>query len=126
MRVSLGGVNAPMGLLRFLRILALRRKQRSILRAIDGSSVHYSDSPGISLENPVVITGAQHDMVGTMAVFAWLIKKRGTMSVEWRLRGKSGHNDGLRHVDIYHIQTRSGVDETFYFDVTESFGKMPF
>lgn len=58
--------------------MALRRKQRSLLRAIDNSPVRYSRSPGISLENPVVITGAGDDMIGSMAVFAWLIKKRGT------------------------------------------------
>ena len=115
-----------MGLLRFLKVMTLRRRQRSILRALKGSSVRYSDSPGISLENPVVITGAQHDMIGTMAVFAWLIKKRGTMHVDWQLRVKRGHQDGQRHIDIYDIQTRFGVDETFYFDVTESFGKDPF
>ncbi|SRR6266849_1365258 len=112
-----------MGLLRFLKTTALRRKQRSILRALEGSSVHYSESPGISLENPVVISGAQHDMIGTMAVFAWLIKKRGTMDVDWRLRVKRGQHDGQRHIDIYDIQTRFGVDETFYFDLTESYGK---
>ena len=115
-----------MGLLTWFRALTVRRKQRSLLQGIDSSSVRYSDSPGISLENPVVITGAGHDMMGTMAVFAWLIKKRGTMNVDWRLLAKSGDHDGQRHVDIYRIQSRSGVEETFYFDVTESFGKMSF
>ena len=115
-----------MGPLRSLKIMAVRRKQRSMLRALEGSSVHYSESPGISLENPVVITGAQHDMIGTMAVFAWLIKKRGTMHVDWRLRVKRGHHDGQRHIDIYDIQTRFGVNETFFFDLTESYGKYPF
>lgn len=115
-----------MGLVRLLRIWAVRRKQRSMLRALEGSSVRYSDSPGISLENPVVISGAQHDMIGTMAVFAWLIKKRGTMHVDWRLRVKRGHHNGERHIDIYEIQTRFGVDETFYFDLSESYGKFPF
>ena len=113
-----------MGLLRYLRIMAVRRKQRAMLRAVDDSSVRYSDSPGTSLENPVVITGAHHDMVGTMAVFAWLIRKRGTMHVDWRVRVKRGHHDGQRDIDIYDIQTCDGVEETFYFDLTESYGKM--
>ncbi|KPK04248.1 MAG: hypothetical protein AMS20_08860 [Gemmatimonas sp. SG8_28] len=115
-----------MGLLRLLRIWAVRRKQRSMLQALEGSSVRYSDSPGISLENPVVITGAHHDLMGTMAVFAWLIRKRGTMNVDWRIRVKRGHHDGQRHIDIYDIQTRLGVEETFYFDLTESWGKLQY
>ena len=113
-----------MGLIRFLRAIAVRRKQRSILRAIESSSVRYSDSPGISLENPVVITGAGDDMIGSMAIFAWLIRKRGTMHVDFRLLGKRGYSEGDRHVDVYTIQSRSGVDETFYFDITESWGKI--
>ena len=115
-----------MGLLVFLRTIAVRRKQRTLLSAIGNSPVRYSSSPGISLENPVVITGAGHDMIGTMAIFGWLINKRGTMHVDWRVRIKRGHHDGQRHIDIYEIQSRSGVEETFYFDITESWGKMPF
>jgi len=115
-----------MGLIRFLRVMAVRRRQRSILRAIEASSVQYSDSPGISLENPVVITGAGDDMIGSMAIFAWLIKKRGTMHVDFRLLGKRGSSQGDRHIDVYTIQSRSGVQETFYFDITESFGKIGF
>ena len=115
-----------MGLLRLLRILAVHRKQRSMVRAVESSSVRYSDSPGISLENPVVITGAKHDMMGTLAVFVWLIKKRGTMHVDWRVRIKRGDHDGQRHIDIYEIETSSGVHETFYFDLTESWGNFTF
>ncbi len=94
-----------------------------MVRAVNNSTVRYSDSPGISLENPVVITGAGNDMMGSLAILTWLIKKRGTMHVDWRARIKRGHHDGVRHIDIYEIQTRYGVEETFYFDITESFGK---
>ena len=107
----------------FLHAIAVRRKQRSLMRAIDSSSVCYSSSPGISLEHPVVITGADHDLLGTMAILAWLIRKRGTMGVDWQMLVKTGHHDGQRHIDIYEIQSRSGVNETFYFDITESYGK---
>jgi hypothetical protein len=113
-----------MGLIRFLRTMAVRRRQRSLLRAIASSPVRYSDSPGISLENPVVITGAGDDMIGSMAVFAWLIRKRGTMHVDFRLLGKRGSSEGDRHIDIHTIQSRSGVEETFYFDITESWGRI--
>ena len=102
-----------MALLRFFQTMALRRKQRWLLRAIDSSSVRYSNSPGISLENPVVITGAGDDIIGTM-------------SVDWRIRARHGDHYEQRHIDIYEIQTRFGVNETFYFDVTESYGKLRF
>ena len=96
-----------------------------MLSAIDHSAVRYSDSPGVSVENPVIITGAGHDMVGTMAIFAWLMRKRGTQGHDWQVRGKWGRSDNQHHIDVYEIQTRNGVVETFYFDVTESFGKWP-
>lgn len=112
-----------MGLLGFLRVRAVRRQQRELLDAVDLFSVAYSGSPGISLENPVVITGAEYDLMGSMAILAWLIRKRGTMGLDWRTLQKSGDFDGQRHIDIYKIQSRSGVTETFYFDVTESWGK---
>jgi len=115
-----------MGLLRFLRTRKALRQQRRLLSAIDNSPVHYSDSPGIALENPVVITGAGNDIVGSMAIFAWLIRKRGAQAIEWRVLRKWGRHDGQKHIDIYEIQTRDGVLETFYFDITESFGKWSF
>jgi hypothetical protein len=34
--------------------------------------------------------------------------------------------NGRRHIDIYDIESRDGVVETFYFDITESFGKFSF
>ena len=64
-------------------------------------------------------------MVGTMAIFAWLMRKRGTQGHDWQVRGKWGRSDNQHHIDVYEIQTRDGVVETFYFDVTESFGKWP-
>lgn len=112
-----------MALLDVFRIRALRRQQRELLDGVDRFSVVYSDGPGISLENPVVITGAEYDQMGSLAIFAWLIRKRGTMGLDWRVLVKTGHHDERRRIDIYQIQSRSGVTETFYFDITESWGK---
>ena len=109
----------------FLRAVAVRPKQRSLLRAIDSSPVRYSNRPGIFLQDPAVITGAELDVMGTMAILAWLIKKRGTMGIDWQTLVKSGHHDGHKNIDIHEIQSRSGIRETFYLDITESYGRWP-
>jgi len=111
-----------MGLPAFLRAIAARRRQRSLVRAIDRSPVCFSSSPGVSFENPVVITGAGHDLMGSMAILAWLIGKRGTLGVDWQILVKSGHSVGERHIDVYEIELKSGAKETYYFDITESYG----
>jgi len=112
-----------MGLFGFLQAIQLRRKQRKLLQGIDRSPIGYSNAPGDSLDDPIVVTGAKLDIEGTAAVFAWLIRQHGTMDVDWRLHTKSGAASGDRHIDIYRIQLRSGEERTFYFDVSESFGR---
>lgn len=106
----------------FLHDVVVHGKEPSFLRAIDRSPVRYSDSPGLSLDNPVVITGAEHDLMGTMAILAWLIRKRGTMGIDWWALVKRGHHDEHRHGDTNEIQLKTGARETSYFDVTDSFG----
>jgi hypothetical protein len=64
-------------------------------------------------------------MLGTMAVFAWLIKKRGTMNVDWRVRTKRGHHDGQRHIDIYDIQSRSALKKRSTSTSPNHLGRSP-
>ena len=114
-----------MGLLRLLQSMKYRRRPRRMVHAVESSPICYSNGTGASLEDPIVITGAGHDMVGTMAIFSWLVQRHGEMNVEWQMLGKSGHHDGQRDIDIYTIQLRSGEERTYYFDITESYGKWP-
>ena len=114
-----------MRLVNFLRTIPLRRRQRRMVESIQHSRVQYSDALGKDPDNPIVITGAQHDMVGTMAILAWLIDRHGTMNADWRIAVKSSRGDADKHIDVYTIELRSGERETYYFDVTESFGMWP-
>ncbi len=97
--------------------------QRRLLQDVQDSPIRFSTGSGISLDDPVLITGARHDVEGSAAILCWLIRKYGTMNVDWRLRRQRGWHDGGRQIDIYVIQLRSGEERTCYFDVTESYGK---
>jgi hypothetical protein len=106
------------------RFLA-RRKQARLLRAVEHSTVHYSGGDGVSEDHPVVILGAEMDMVGTMAEWAWLIRKYGTMYFDWHLVTQATGIRGERKIDTVVLRLNSGEKPTHYFDVTESFGKRP-
>jgi hypothetical protein len=112
-------------LLDVFEVIKVRWRQRRLVRDIERSPIRYSDGTGASLEDPIVITGAAHDILGTAAILSWLIRQHGTMNVDWRMRIKSGHHDGERHIDIYVIQLRSGEERTYFFDISESWGKWP-
>lgn len=97
--------------------------QRSIVRAAEEIPIRYSDGSGSSLDDPIVVSGAGRDLLGTLGIFAWLIQRNGTMDVDWTIRRKSGHHEGERHIDIYTIQDKSGELRTFYVAISESYLK---
>jgi hypothetical protein len=90
-----------------------------LLEEFDRGGVKYSDNNGETAEDCVVIRGAPTDLDGTAAEYAWLIRRFGTMNVDWRICSHSGGSG----VDLVIIQLRTGEEKTIFFDVTESLGK---
>jgi hypothetical protein len=121
----LGNREPSLQLSHLIEISKLRRRQRRLISDVERSSICYSDGSATSLEDPVAITGAAWDIEGSAAILAWLIGKHGTMDVDWRVRIKRGHHDNGRHIDMYVIRLRSREEKTYYFDVSESYGKLP-
>jgi hypothetical protein len=103
----------------------LNREQRHLLGDVARLAVQYSDGEGESAQNPIIISNARFDLEGTAAEFAWLIRRFGTMGVDWRVRSHGGAARDDRKIDRVVIAVRDGEERSVFFDVTESFGKWP-
>ncbi len=75
-----------MGLLDIFRTLQLRWRQHRLVEDLIRGGIEYSGGNGETAEDHVVIRGAPYDLVGTAAEFGWLIRRFGTMNVDWRIR----------------------------------------
>jgi hypothetical protein len=95
--------------------------RRHGFRRKDGSPwIAFAGGDGGSIEDAVVIRGAETDMVGTAAIFDWLTTVFGP---GWELIGQSHGSIGGRHIDTVEIKLRTGGRRTIYFDITDHFGK---
>jgi len=90
-----------------------------------GFNVWYSDASGDALETPIVITGAEYDLVGTAAAFEWLVSQYGTLDADWRMLLKRAWGDEELFIDEYVIELPSGEERHHFFDLTESYLKWP-
>jgi hypothetical protein len=88
-------------------------------RRIAEASVTYEGGDGSTIEGAIVIKGINSDVQGTMAELAFV---RGHIDdcrlVQQGLIGRAGH-----HYDAIKCRTSDGVVHTFFFDITEYFGK---
>jgi hypothetical protein len=114
-----------MGITRFVEKLKLRRGRRELLRDIQAWGIHYTQGEGDTLDDPIVITGAEYDLVGTKAIIAWLSRRYGVLGVDWRVALKSGGFSEERQIDEYDIELSSGAKRQHFFDITESYCKWP-
>lgn len=90
-----------------------------------GFKVRYSDASGDALENPIVITGAEYDLVGTAAAWEWLVSQYGTPDADWKMLLKRAWWVGEVFIDEYVIELPSGEERQHFFDLTESYLKWP-
>ena len=87
------------------------------------SAFGYEGEGGESIEQAVVISGTNSDLMGTLAEFQWLQAKFGRKDVDWTLISHSHGSWSEKHYDTVVIRRSTGVEHTIYFDITESFGK---
>ena len=99
-----------------------RRLRRSRIPVPDGSSeISYAGGNGESVEDAVVIRGAESDLQGAYFVFFWITVVYGR---GWSLICQShGRLDG-KDIDTLEIELRTGAKRTLYFDVTDHFAKL--
>ncbi len=85
--------------------------------------VWYEGGDGATPEGAVVVRGAESDIEGTAATFAWMFDRFGPKDEGWQLRTHSSGRFGARHIDTFDVALRDGSRQCIYFDVTESFGR---
>ena len=111
-------------------VTTLKHMVRTLLnrtRPRDTSSeqITFEGGSGESPEKAVIIRGAFHDLMGTVAEFHWLAAAFGQKDVDWKVVTHAHGTVGNKDIDTVVVRLTSGIERTVYFDVTESFGKWP-
>lgn len=90
----------------------------------DLTKVIYAGGNGKSVENAIVIKDAEKERNGIAAEYDYISKKHGVKFIDWKPVGTSTFDDKSRKYDAIHIQTIPQNERiTFYFDITEFYGK---
>ena len=85
--------------------------------------IHFGGGDGSSMEKAIVILGAQGERDGVAAEYSYIEQLYGPRGAAWQtnsqsLLEKNGHSYDELEVD------HGGKTESFYFDITDYFGKM--
>ncbi|HKD84708.1 MAG TPA: hypothetical protein VKB58_08170 [Terriglobales bacterium] len=99
-----------------------RRLHWGSTHAGDGG-IFFEGGSGDTVDSAIIIRGAQADLIGTYAEFAWLAQVYGQKDRDWRLISHSHGVQRGRDIDTFVLRLQDGTSRTVYFDCTESFGK---
>ena len=97
-------------------ILSLfRRKTKNNILSFEGGR-------GDSQENAVVIH-APNSIIGIMAEYKFIENQYGVRNVDWKLFIQSLITGNGKNYDLLTIELKDGTKKSFYFDITDFFGK---
>jgi hypothetical protein len=82
----------------------------------------YSGGDGKSIETAVVI-GARSSMVGVSAEYEYVGARHGKRNVDWKLESQALINQDGKSYDVLKINLNDGESKTYYFDITQFYGK---
>ena len=100
-----------------------RRKRDPIkVRATASTGVRYSGGEGKSMEDAIVIH-ARSSKVGVTAEYAWIAQMHGQKGTDWEIEFQALMEHEGKHFDSLHIKLADGYQLTYYFDISEFFGK---
>lgn len=85
----------------------------------------YGNQTGDSLEHAIVIHGAADNAVGGMAEYAFLAQNCGKEGHDWDVALQMLLVKDGRRYDQLNVRMKDGTTRTFFFDITEFFGKWP-
>jgi len=107
-----------MGLFDFFK----RQDRGNAAGSARSDGVKYSGGDGSSMERAVVIH-ATSSAAGVQAEYTYLSERHGQQGQEWGLESQALMEEDGRHFDALNVKTRDGQDLTYYFDISEFFGK---
>ena len=83
----------------------------------------YSNHNGQTLETAIKITGAKTAPVGIAAEYEYVTSQLGVQNVDWGLVQQSLYHNEEGDFDVLEVETKEGDAKTFYFNITDFFGK---
>lgn len=89
------------------------------------TGITVGEGSGENPDSPLVIRGANFDLAGTYAEFAYLTKLYGQKDEQWKLISHNHGRYGDPDIDTIEIELPDGTYKSVSFDITESFGKYP-
>ena len=94
-------------------------------QAPDLSKVTYEGGDGKTLETSVIIKNAGNERNGIAAEYDYITKKYGTKFTNWKPVGQSTSTNNGKKFDVIDIITIPGNEKiTYYFDITDFYGKL--
>jgi len=98
-------------------------RRYDLKNTFEKGKITFEGGNGDSIDNAVVVKGAQFDLAGTTAEFAWVTKMYGRKDRDWYLLSHSHGRYGDREIDTIVIDIKNSAQQTIFFDISESFGK---
>ena len=93
--------------------------------ASDLSKVSYEGGDGKTLESSVIIKNAGNERNGIAAEYDYITKKYGPKFTNWKPVGQSTSSNNGKKFDVINIITIPGSEKiTYYFDITDFYGKL--
>jgi len=86
--------------------------------------IQFSSNEGFSIDDAIVITGAEGSFDGVDAEYKYLVQRFGEKSVDWTLKMQVLHeNEGKAYDQMQIIDIKEQREFSIFFDITEFFGK---
>jgi hypothetical protein len=90
----------------------------------DLTKVIYEGGDGKTVENAIVIKNAENERDGVAAEYAYIAKINGEKFKDWKPVGQSTINKDNKKIDLINIQLiQKNETVSYYFDITEFYGK---
>ena len=83
----------------------------------------YAGGDGSSFETAVVVE-ADDTLAGVQAEYAYVAARHGRREVDWRVTSQALIGQKDRHYDVLDVELKSGESKSYYFDITQFFGKL--
>jgi hypothetical protein len=87
------------------------------------SMIKYSNHSGESIDQAVIITGADSHYESVMAEYKYIKKKFAKKGTQFTIAEQGILKNQKRHYDAIRIKFSDGAITTIFFDITESYDK---
>ncbi len=82
----------------------------------------YTGGNGETIENAVIINTAT-SLQGITAEYDFVASKCGQKDADWTLESQMVLRSGNKNYDLINVQLKNGDEKSFYFDITQFYGK---